>query len=134
MIGKSRKFKAPDWFQGAYKEVEEKERELFGYFSEVVGYGVEWCKQNIEKCIEKLEPRERGNIIKEFNKIDITNKYLWSRFFYENWDKIRDLIHVKPPEYDSKRKVIKFPKITMSDKILREVDSLKKKVKKNLNL
>ncbi len=119
----SKKFKAPRWFQKAHNEVEKKEKELFGYFSEVVGYGAGWCKQNIGKCIEKLEPRERSGIIKDLNKIDINNRYIWSRFFYENWNEIKDLIDIKLPEYDSKKKIIKFPKITIFDK-----------AKKNLNL
>ena len=128
----SRKFNAPGWFQKAHKEVEEKEKELFGYFSEIVGYGVEWCKQNVGKCIKKLELREKDNIIKDLNKIDVTNKYIWSRFFYENWDEIKNLINVKLPKYDSKKKIIKFPVLTVSDRFSKQVNNLKKKVKNQL--
>lgn len=130
----SKKFKAPDWFQKAHNEAEEKEKELFGYFSEVVGYGAEWCKQNVGKCIEKLESRERNNIIRDLNKIDINNRYIWSRFFYENWNEIKDLVGIKPPEYDSKKKIIKFSALTVSDKFSRQVNKFKNKVRKNLSL
>lgn len=117
MIRKSKKFKAPQWFQKAYKEAEEKEKDLFEYFSEVVGYGPEWCKQHIDRCLEKLESRERPRIISELSKLDVINKYIWSRFFYENWDKIKNLAGVKPPEYNSKKKTIRFQKITIFEKV-----------------
>lgn len=122
---KSKKFKAPNWFHKAFDEAEKREKEVFEYFSERIGYGVDWCKQNVGKCIEKLEPRERSNIIRELNRVDIANKYAWSRFFYENWDKIKELVNTGPPEYDSRKRIIKFSNITISDKVLEQARKFK---------
>lgn len=130
MIEKSKKFKSPKWFRDLYKEAEEEEQETLEYLSGVVGYGPEWCKQNIGKCLEKLEPREKIDVIKQLNKADITTKYAWSRFYYENWDTIKDLISGKLPEYDSKKKIIEFPHFTIFEKILRKTNELKRKFQK----
>ena len=134
MIKKSKKFKAPEWFHKLHKDTEEKEKELFEYFSEVVGYGPEWCKKNVGKCIEKLEPRERNGIIKELSGVDVAIKYAWSRFYYENWDEIKDLLNVKSPEYDDKKKIIEFSYFTISDKFSNHAKKIKRKIKKNLEI
>lgn len=133
MFKKSKKFKAPKWFQDLFGEAKEEEEDLFEYLSGVIGYGPEWCKQNVGKCLEKLKPQERIDSIAQLNKAGVAVKYAWSRFFYENWNDIKDLVSVKPPEYDSKNKIIEFNNINIFDRFSEKFNNLKKKVKKNLN-
>lgn len=127
---KSKKFKAPKWFQDLYKEADEEEKESLEYLSGVIGYSSEWCKQNIGKCLDKLKPKERDSILKQLSRADMAVRYAWSKFYYEKWNEIKDLEKVKAPEYNSKKKIIEFPRINLSDKILEKTNKLKNEIRK----
>lgn len=131
MLKKYKKFKAPKWFQNLYKEAEEEEQETLEYLSEVVGYGPDWCKENIGKCLERLDSREKESIVKQLNRADIITRYAWSKFYYENWKDVKDLIAVKLPEYNAKKKIIEFPYLSIFDKISGKVNKLKKKMQRD---
>ncbi len=106
---KLKKFKAPAWFHELHCAVEEEKEDLFQYLSENIGYGPEWCKQNIKNCLQKLDSENKHYTIKKLTKIDIMTNYLWSKFYYNHWEQVKDVIGRVTPEYNSKRKIIKFP-------------------------
>ncbi len=118
---KFKKFKAPKWFQELHYATEEEKEDLFQYLSETIGYGSEWCKQNVKNCLEKLKPEDKNYTIKKLTKIDIMTNYLWSKFYYNHWEQVRDVIGRVTPEYNSKKKIIKFPKPSMVKRVSQQL-------------
>ncbi|MFW6149884.1 MAG: hypothetical protein ACOC6D_08505 [Atribacterota bacterium] len=108
-MSKFKKFKAPQWFQELHQTAEEEKEDLFQYLSESIGYGPEWCKQNVKNCLQKLNSEDKNYTIKKLTKIDIMTNYLWSRFYYNHWEQVKDIIGRVTPEYNPKKKIIKFP-------------------------
>lgn len=129
---KLKKFEAPIWFKDLYVQIKEEQDDLFEYFSEEIGYGPEWCKRNIGKCLQRLKPQERDWAGEQLNKIDIMMQYAWSRLYYENWNEIKDLIKVKSPEYNFKKKFIEFSGTTIFKEIKIRVQQVKDKIKNKI--
>ncbi len=126
---KSTKYKTPQWFQDLYDKIEKERKDLFECLSESIGYNQEWCKQNIEKCLERLGPEERRWARERLIKIDIMIQYAWSRLYYENWDEVKDSINMKPPEYNLRKKIIEFSRPNIFNKILVRVKKFKKSIR-----
>lgn len=82
------KLKPPEWFKDLYSQIDKERKDLFEYFSEIIGYGPEWCGQNVEKCLERLKPREREWAIEQLNKIDVMAQYVWSHFIMKTGTKL----------------------------------------------
>ncbi len=103
---KSKKIKAPKWFQDLYAEAEEERKDLFEYLSGVIGYSPEWCEQNIKNCLERLGPEDRNHTIERLGRLDVITRYAWLKFYYENWNELKDFLKRDSSEYNLKKKII----------------------------
>lgn len=126
---KTKKIKAPKWFQNLYGEAEEERKDLFEYLSGVIGYGPEWCEQNIKNCLERLKPEDREHTIERLCRLDTITRYAWSRFYYENWNDIKDFIKRGTSEYNLKKKTVEFLTPNIFQRFSNQAKKLKRKIR-----
>lgn len=126
---KSKKIKAPKWFEDLYIEAEEERKDLFEYLSGVIGYGPEWCEKNIKTCLERLEQEDREHTIERLGRLDTITRYAWFRFYYENWNEIKDFIKRGVSEYNLRKKIIKFSTPNIFQRFSGQAGEFKKKIR-----
>lgn len=131
---KSKKIKAPKWFQDLHTEAEDERKDLFEYLSSVIGYGPQWCEQNIVSCLERLEPEDRDYTIERLGKLDTITRYAWSRFYYENWNEIKDFIKRGSSQYDLKKKIIEFSSPNIFQRFSNQAKKIKSKIRDKIKL
>ncbi len=130
----NKKIKAPTWFQDLYSEAEEEKKDLFEYLSSVIGYGPEWCEQNIRNCLEKLGSEDREHTIERLGKLDTITRYAWSRFYYENWNQLKDYLKRGASEYNLKKKIIEFSSPNIFQRFSNQANKLKRKIKDKISV
>jgi len=131
---KSKKIKAPKWFQDLYNEAEEERKDLFEYLSGVIGYGPEWCEKNIRNCLERLGSEDREYTIERLGKWDTITRYAWSRFYYENWNDIKDFIKRGESDYNLRKKIIEFSAPNIFQRFSKRANKLKRQIKDRISI
>jgi len=126
---RTKKVKAPKWFQDLFSEANEEKKDLFDYLSGVVGYGPEWCEQNIKGCLERLGTEDREYTLEKLGRLDTITRYAWSKFYYENWNEIKDFLKRGISQYNLKKKIIEFSAPNIFQRFSEKVRNFKRKIK-----
>ena len=122
-------YKAPAFFVKLYSEGDEAKEEVLEYISEIVGYGVHWVKANLPKAFDLLHDNQKEAAQQKFDRTEIIKKYAWSRYYYENWDKVKDTIGLPftTVNYDKKKgKIVVVTESAIKQKIKKFGEQLKK--------
>jgi len=117
-----RNYNAPKWFVKTYNEITDQQKKADKFLTDKTGYSPEWCKQNLKKVFELLSKDERKEMDILVLKGEAIKRYLWSRYYYQNWSKVKDVISSPfgKADYNEKKETI-----TISD-----ASGLKKKLHK----
>jgi len=82
-------YKAPAWFSKLYSEGDKERQKLLDFLADKTGYGSHWVKANMPRAFDLLNEADREEAHQRIDKIEVMKKYVWSRYYYQNWDKVK---------------------------------------------
>jgi len=101
-------YQAPAYFQKLYEEGEQEKNNFLKYLSKIVGYEKFWVEKNIKRSFDMLDNQQKEVANRILDRAEIIKKYVWSRYYYENWDKVSHTTHnpFARTKYDVEKKRI----------------------------
>lgn len=112
-------------------EIKKENNNIDKFLENKVGYSIEWCNTNNKRAFDMLSKDEKDEVNKMFFRIETIKKYMWSKYYYKNWEKVERVI-LSPfakANYDAKKKLIIVSDASdFKKKSLDIINKLKKKM------